>query len=294
LRSHLQGAIPHDWVEIRPDVDQLRANLLGPEVLALSANLGGRPVRRPEWLTASAVPTLLQLLQAENTAVRRFLIEVLGQIPDERATAALAVRAMVDLSSEVRATAVAALRQRPRAPARALFLAGLRYPWPPVAAHAAEALVALKDEAAVPHLVGLLEMPDPVLPLRDETPEGPAPVVRELVRVNHLQNCVLCHAPSRDRNDLVRGAVPTPGQPLPPPAAANEYYQSAPPSSGPTSHTSGRTFRSCSRWPGQAPGPLTSATTTLSGCAAWGPKSGRPTERAQANTAKRSCSRCVS
>jgi hypothetical protein len=38
------------------------------------------------------------------------------------------------------------------------------------------------------------------------------------VRINHLGNCLLCHSPSTSRADLVRGAVPTPGQPLPAPA----------------------------------------------------------------------------
>jgi hypothetical protein len=34
--------------------------------------------------------------------------------------------------------------------------------------------------------------------------------------VNHLKNCLLCHAPSQATTDLVRGAVPDPTQPLPP------------------------------------------------------------------------------
>jgi hypothetical protein len=38
--------------------------------------------------------------------------------------------------------------------------------------------------------------------------------VRELVRINHLRNCLLCHAGSSSPNDPVRGPVPSPGQPL--------------------------------------------------------------------------------
>ena len=44
-----------------------------------------------------------------------------------------------------------------------------------------------------------------------------------MVRINHLGNCALCHPPSLARTDFVRGAVPTPGQPLPPPTAS-QYY----------------------------------------------------------------------
>src|SRR5262249_13569725 len=38
--------------------------------------------------------------------------------------------------------------------------------------------------------------------------------VREVVRVNHLRNCLLCHPPSVATTDLVRGSVPSPGEPL--------------------------------------------------------------------------------
>jgi HEAT repeat protein len=48
--------------------------------------------------------------------------------------------------------------------------------------------------------------------------------VQELVRINHLGNCALCHEPSRDSRDLVRGAVPTPGQRLPAPVTTPAGY----------------------------------------------------------------------
>lgn len=46
---------------------------------------------------------------------------------------------------------------------------------------------------------------------------------QEVVRVNHLRNCVLCHIPSFQQTDLVRAAVPDPSQPVPPPNTP-EYY----------------------------------------------------------------------
>ena len=42
-----------------------------------------------------------------------------------------------------------------------------------------------------------------------------------MVRVNHFCNCLLCHSPSLNVNDYVRGRIPLPGEP-PPPA----YYDS--------------------------------------------------------------------
>src|SRR5262249_34129771 len=99
------------------------------------------------------------------------------------------------------------------------------YPWPPAADHAAEALATLQDRAALAKLVDLLDLPDPRSPaLSDsDSPEGRVPMVRELVRVNHFANCLMCHAPSLETTDPVRGLVPTPGQPLPP-AFTPQYY----------------------------------------------------------------------
>jgi hypothetical protein len=94
---------------------------------------------------------------------------------------------------------------------RKVFLDGLRYPWPPVADHAAEALVALRDHAAIPDLSSLLGKPDPAAPVA-----GPDHKVQvaELVCVNHLRNCLLCHAPSVHGSGLVRAPVPSTDQPL--------------------------------------------------------------------------------
>jgi hypothetical protein len=34
--------------------------------------------------------------------------------------------------------------------------------------------------------------------------------------MNHMSNCLLCHAPSLSKDDLVRGRIPVPGQEMPP------------------------------------------------------------------------------
>jgi hypothetical protein len=39
--------------------------------------------------------------------------------------------------------------------------------------------------------------------------------VREVVRVNHLANCLLCHPRSSVDNDLLVGTIPSPDEPLP-------------------------------------------------------------------------------
>ena len=80
------------------------------------------------------------------------------------ATEALAQRALFDLSFEIRESAVEALAERPLAHSRTVLVEGFRYPWVPVADHAAEALVALHDTDAVPALENLTREPDPTAP----------------------------------------------------------------------------------------------------------------------------------
>jgi hypothetical protein len=68
--------------------------------------------------------------------------------------------------------------------------------------------------------VDLLDLPSPSAPVWDARTNQDT--VRELVRVNHLRNCLLCHAPSANKEDgPVRGLVPTPGEALP-----VQYYES--------------------------------------------------------------------
>jgi HEAT repeat protein len=152
----------------------------------------------------------MQMLTGEESEIRLVLVQQLAGLPHFEASAGLARLALFDLSSDVRAAAVEGLSRRPRAEYRAVLLDGFRYPWAPVADHAAEALVALEDHDAVPALKELAREADPTI---DSTK---APAVREVVRINHLRNCLMCHAASHNRDDQVRGLIPTPGSRLPP------------------------------------------------------------------------------
>jgi hypothetical protein len=169
---------------------------------------------------SGTIPTLTQMLQIEDEAKRLLLVRELTRIVGEDATTQLAVRALVDLSPAVRGAALAGLEQRPWGQFGPILLRGLRYPWPAVADHAAVALRTLQAREAIIPLVDLLDLPSPSAPFLDARTNHSA--VREVVRVNHLRNCLLCHAPSANKADgLVRGLVPTPGEPLP-----VQYYES--------------------------------------------------------------------
>jgi hypothetical protein len=212
LRTIIAATIPKDGIDTRPNPIALR-----------SALFDDQKSERPEWFQAEAIPTLQQFLMGENKPLRLLLVDILNEIKDRTSSRALAQRALYDLAPEVREAAVRALHGRPHDEYRSQLLDAFRYPWSPVADHAAEALVALDDCQVVPMLVDLLPEPDPSSPFR-RSPNQPKEV-RELVRVNHLANCLMCHAQSLVSTDPVRGLVPSPSQPLPPPIAPTQYYE---------------------------------------------------------------------
>lgn len=177
------------------------------------------------WLESpDGVPALEQVCQASGVDGRLALVEMLAKIDDESATRALARRALFDLSPVVRLAAIGRLRSRVE-DARPELLRGLRYPWPPVAGHAAEALAQLDDRAAVPELIEQLELPDPRGPVSTE--DGRT-VARDLMRIHHQRNCLLCHAPSVDADDGFTSAVPDPARP-----GASAYSSGSDPASLP-------------------------------------------------------------
>jgi hypothetical protein len=242
LSRALRGLLtaPNPRSSTPPDAELLRPLLLGEAYdnraldvrRTLSAKRGRSPAPLPgapdtRWVDPAAIPALLQLLTAERTPMRRLLAEVLSRIPGPAATAALVRLAVFDIAPQVRDQAILALRDRPAECYRRTLLEGLRYPWPPAADHAAEALAALDDRAAIPSLIGLLDLPDPQGPVLVSRRGQLSTVVPALVKINHLKNCLLCHDQSRSAStDLVRGRIPYPGQPLPPPV---EYYAESQP-----------------------------------------------------------------
>lgn len=161
--------------------------------------------KKPEWLRPEAVPPLVQILMGEETPIRKILVEILSKIEGTKSTIALAQRAVFDFSPEVREAAVAALKDRPAAVYRPVLVKALRYPWAAPAQHAAEALVELHDSGSAPLLVSLLDLPDPAGPL---TVNNNRRVLQDVVRLNHIHNCLICHAPAASSSDLILGVDP--------------------------------------------------------------------------------------
>jgi hypothetical protein len=191
-----------------------REGKMQPALVSALVRLLADAVRQnDDGKTIECLPALWQMLQAEDEASRTVLVQYLSRLNQASASIPLAQRALYETSPEIRHLAVAELKKRPPEQYRQVLLDGFRYPWPPVAQHAAEALVELEDSEAGPALAKLLEQPDPAAPFLPADPKQ-KPQVRELVRVNHLKNCLMCHAPSFADRDTVPGRVPVAGKKL--------------------------------------------------------------------------------
>ena len=153
-----------------------------------------------------------QILQVQHRRDRLELVNTLKGADNSTAIELLAKRAKYDLSADVRLAATHALAESPRDQYRAELLAGLAYPWHVVAQHSAEALVRLDDKEAIPELVAMLDLPHPAVPIEVEPDKYVQPT---LVAINHMRNCLLCHAPSLSLKDIATAAVPNWDSPIP-------------------------------------------------------------------------------
>lgn len=151
----------------------------------------------------------VQKLQARGVNARLGLVEKLANTEGRWSSVALVERALYDTSGQVREAAVTALANRPSPQYREALEEGLAYPWPSVRKHAIAAIKVLDGYE-----------PE-VLPPVGAYKDGNAWKIRELVAIQHLANCLLCHSPSMSDTDKHRGLVPIPGFELSP-----EYYKS--------------------------------------------------------------------
>jgi hypothetical protein len=170
-----------------------------------------------EDVTLARIAALMQVLAPEAPSVRLGLVKYLSSVSHVEATRALVRLAIYSSEEEVHKAAVEALKVRRERDYTDALVQGLRYPWPTVANRTANTIVKLERTDLIPQLLDVLDEPDPRAP----TTKDKVAVVRELVRVNHHKNCILCHAPGNTASvspDSLTAAVPLPGEPLPSPA----------------------------------------------------------------------------
>jgi hypothetical protein len=195
-------------------------------------SLLGRAGVKKDWLKPDVIPALQQMLPVENRDFRLRLVGHLNEIKDAKATEALVNRALFDLDPDVRLAALTQMRGRRVEEYGAALKKALRYPWQPVVRHAAEVIAVLDLKELIPDLVALLDEPNPSAPFAVKGEDGKEKiVVRELVRINHHRNCMLCHAPIDTTNktalfearNLPVGPCPSAQEPLPS-SSSTVYY----------------------------------------------------------------------
>jgi len=164
------------------------------------------------------IAVMAQNLIANDAAGQTRALRALTSTRQPDATRELARAAVFSPDKSLRDQAIKALAVRPSKEATEVLRSGLRYPWPAVAQNAAHAIVQLRRVDLIPQLKTALDEPDPRGP-RAATIDGKkVTVAHEVVRINHLRNCMLCHAPaeeSKTSEQVLLADVPLPNQPLP-------------------------------------------------------------------------------
>ncbi len=180
-----------------------------------------------------AIGAMTQILMPEAEKYRLGMARYLAKVPHVDATKALAKLAIFSPEEAVRAAAIEGLKLRREKDYTDVLMQGFRYPLPAVSKRAADALVKLERKDLLANLIEVLESPDPRLPVTQKQDGKEVSFVRELVRVNHHRNCLLCHAPGNTDNTpdgVLKVAVPLPSEPLPKPSDGGGYQSTPPPS----------------------------------------------------------------
>lgn len=164
------------------------------------------------------IAVMAQNLIGHDEGGRARVIRSLSSTRHAEATRQLAKAAVYSPDAALRAKALEALASRPKDEATEVLASGLRYPWPAAAQNAARAIVELNRKDMIPQLKAVLEEADPRGPRTAVIDGRKVTVAREVVRINHLRNCMLCHAPAEDgktpEGTLV-AELPLPSEPLP-------------------------------------------------------------------------------
>lgn len=208
----------NNFLAVMPD-SQLAQELKDARIKQLTPDVRNNLYR-------AIIAALMQIMGPESAQNRAALARVLATMPHVDATKALAKLVLFSPEPEVRAAAIEGLKLRREKDYTEELLQGFQYPLPAVSRRAAEAFVQLDRQDMLARLVDVLEQPDPRAPTEQTRDGQSVPVVRELIRVNHHRNCLLCHAPGNSENvpeSVLTVPVPLPNEPLPEPATGYQH-----------------------------------------------------------------------
>ena len=153
-----------------------------------------------------AIAAITQILMPEPEIYRLGMVRYLAKVPHADASRALAKLVLYSSEESVRNAAIDGLKTRREKDFTDILLQGFRYPLQDVSKRAAEALVKLERKDLLENLVQVLESPDPRLPITEKREGKDVTFARELVKVNHHRNCLLCHAPG-NTEDMPEGGL---------------------------------------------------------------------------------------
>jgi hypothetical protein len=182
-----------------------------------------------QHVALARIAALVQMLAPASPELRLGLVKYLAGVSRVEATQVLARMAIFSAEDEVRLAAIDALKVRREKDYSEILVRGLRYPWPAVAKRSADSIGRLERKDLIPELLTILDEADPRLPTTKGVGDKKPLVVREMVKVNHHRNCMLCHAPGNSGTvsaDAITAEVPVQSQSLPTPAQG--YRQSSP------------------------------------------------------------------
>jgi hypothetical protein len=131
-----------------------------------------------------------------------------------------------DPDGDVRVASIKALKEEQKqqsAEVTEALMQGIRYPMAVIAQRSAQAMIAFDRKDLLPQLADFLAEPSPGDPVVNDKNVCE---VREVVRINHHRNCLLCHPPSQTGGEQeVPGVIPIPGIPFS--TSPKEAYGSA-------------------------------------------------------------------
>jgi hypothetical protein len=145
-------------------------------------------------LVPGRIAALTQVFDPESAEHRIGLAKYLGAVRHPEASRAIARLAIFSDETEVRAAALSRLKSRRFDEYDEVLRSGLRYPDPRVAERAMEVIAKLDRKDLAGEVLKLLEECDPRSP--KPTADMKAMKIRELVRIRHASNCLLCHPPA--------------------------------------------------------------------------------------------------
>lgn len=163
------------------------------------------------------VAALMQMMGGKSESYRIGLAKFLVMIEHADASRALARLALFAPEAQVRTTALEGLKSRNRHDYADVLMQGFRYPLGLISSRAAEAVVKLDCKDRFADLIKVLEEPDPRAPVKQNVDGKVTTVIREVVRVNHHRNCLLCHSPANTGyvpEGVLTAAVPLPDRGL--------------------------------------------------------------------------------